>query len=44
MGGQLWSEKGALKVGSGVSHGNSHEEAANAVLDEAPNPKPRGMK
>lgn len=32
MGVQAWSEKIALKVGNGVSHGNSHEEAPSAVL------------
>lgn len=31
-GGQAWSEKAALKMGSGVSHGTSREETTSAVL------------
>lgn len=41
-GGQAWSEKTALKMDSGVSHGNSHEAAPSAILWWRSKPEAQG--
>lgn len=42
MGGQAQSEKAALKTVSGVSHGDSREEAPSAVLGWCPKSEAQG--